>query len=192
MYHNETLELFEIIKAFDFDILKITPNYEVQYNGRSFYYNTSYSNPEERLKYHEFRLQWITEKEDLTQTPTVTVGSVTSVLHSYNTSNIEYINTCIVRTNTDLTKLVSVEWKMGLNNNLIYPQAMISSTIIRKNSSDIKTMCALYLSDNKVLINGILYDPDSNAKAFTDDISSDDKIYSVLNVINLRNEYNGV
>lgn len=53
-----------------------------------------------------------------------------------------------------------------------------------------KLMNALYLRNESVLINGVLYDLNANANAFTEDISDDKSHFSILNVINLRNIFN--
>lgn len=191
MYHNETIELFEIINSFEPEMLKTLPSYDVQHNGRSFSYISTYAESEHPIKYNEFTVKWVTEREDEV-VPTISVGSstLTSLTRTYNNVSTDLLNTCTVLVSSDLSRLISVQWEMGLNSNMIYPQAMISSTIIKKTTSEMKLMNALYLRNESVLINGVLYDLNENANAFTEDISDDKSHFSILNVINLRNIFN--
>lgn len=193
MFYNETLELFSIIRSMDNDILKCLPSYKVTNEGREFQYAASGSEINTN-NFHFFSLEWITTKEEEPKqsTPITVAGNPTTIsgifLSTYNSSSTEYINKVHVTVSKDFMRLISVEWSMNYNNNnMIYPQAMISSSKSFK-SPDLEMMKALYLNDKKVLINGVLYDPEENANAFTDDISGD-KPYSVLQVIDLQEKF---
>lgn len=206
MHYEETLKLIEIIKSFDSDFIETLPSYISTRQNKKFSYqkkdNTIIFDMRIEILNNNLQISQQIQQHQHTSSPhTVTPHSVgvpigpsipssvffgNTTISTYNSMDELANNIKIVISAKDFS-LISITW-YKLKNNYVYA---ISSNHITTDEDRYgqQIMTALYLNNNKTIIDGVLYSPDENPDAFIQDIDNTSGI-SKLQILDLRDKYN--
>lgn len=112
-----------------------------------------------------------------------------TVTVSGNIQPVEPIRRVRMTVSSCLTHLLTLQWNelaSGSNSQYVYRANAQGNFEL---DEGVIIMSALPLKNGKILVNGIMYDPDNSPDAFLDDITGSD--VSVLKIIQLVKEFNG-
>lgn len=205
MHYEETIKLLEIIKSLDSDFIETLPMYTSTHSNKKF----SYQKKDNTIIF-DMKITVLDPSTPLNQSmgqhihnplniqaPSMTLSPGSVQIHtgtgnisvaSYNTYNSidDLSNNIKIIINADDFSLLSINWYIMKNN---YVYALSSNHITSDEDKYGKQiMTALYINNNKAIIDGVLYSPDENANAFVEDINSTG--ISKLQILDLRDKYN--
>lgn len=196
MHYEETLKLFDIIKSLDIDFIETLPSYTSTNTNKKFSYQRKDNTIifDMRIEVLNNNLQGISQQIQQHQhtpthigTPTIPssvfFGNVS--ISTYNSLDDLSNNIKIVINAKDFS-LISVTW-YKLKNNYLYTLSSNHVTTDEDRYGQ-QIMTALYLNNNKTIIDGVLYSPDENPDAFIHDIDTKSGI-SKLQILDLRDKY---